>query len=210
MTETITLDGLKEALEESGSSSQLIAKKSISLKTNPSKTTLSRTHNDASNAMKELFIHSFAKLQDRGLHEVLHKKGTDFREEVQNNMSNITQDIEKLTTKWEVYLADMGHEINSNYSNPATVELEPKTPQEIMYLKIIETLDWFCVIQDNMWMANEQSMDSKQQVLRSVTKKIHNFVHSAKTKANVLRRIRSAKSIQELEKKDNIEATEDA
>jgi hypothetical protein len=125
-------------------------------------------------------------------------------------MSNITLDLEKLTTKWEVLLANQGHMIISEYSHPVTVELEPKTPQEIDYLKIIETLDWFCVIQDNLWMANEQPMANKQQVLNSVTKKINGFVHNVKTKANVLRRIRAAKSMQDLEKKVTKEVTVDA
>ena len=210
MTETMSLDALKESLEESGASSQMITKHTVDLKTNPSKTTLTRTHSDVSNALKELFIHSYAKLQNKDLHNVLEKKGSDFREEVQNNMTNIMQGIESLTSKWEILLADMGHDISENYSKPAKVELEPKTPQEIIYLNIIQALDYFCIVQDNLWIANEQDMADKQRVLSSVTKNINNFAHSAKTKANVLRRIRSAKSVEDLtsSKKPTVETAD--
>lgn len=196
MTETMNLDALKESLEESTASSQLIAKHTVELNTNPSKTTLTRTHPDVSSALKELFIHSYAKLPNKELHKVLEKKGSDFREEVQNNMNNIMEGIENLTSKWEMMLADMGHDIIRQYSNPAKVELEPKTPQEIKFLNIIQALDDFCIVQDNLWIANEQDMSDKQRVLSSITKNIGNFAHSARTKANVLRRIRSAKSVE--------------
>lgn len=190
-TSPLSVKELSEALSGPDGSSQIIEERVITLKTNPAKHTLGWSNEDIGRAFNELFMYSHAKLGDKESQAIIDEKGKMYREEVISNMENVVKGIHALTTKWELELAELEHSINKNYSNPVEVKLNPSTPEEHDYIGLIEALDYFVIIQDNLWMAKSETIEAKQRVQQNINKKISSFVSNARSKAKILKSIRS-------------------
>jgi hypothetical protein len=186
----LSMDELRKSLATVDGGSQIIEERVITLKTNPSKHTLSWSLEDISRAFKELYMHSYVKLGNKEKQNALDTKADMFRTEVLQNLKNVKSGLVALTTKWEQELVELEHNINSNYSNSVEVTLNPATPQEHDFITIIENLDYFIIIQDNLWMAKGESIAAKNRTQQSVNKRISALVTSARTKSRIIRNLR--------------------
>lgn len=205
----LTLDELRKNLSVADSSSQIIEERIITLNTNPAKHTLAWSNEDISRAFRELFMHSYAKLGNKLSQGDFDQKASNYRNEVAKNMANVLTGIQHLTTKWENELVELEHPINDNYSNPIVVKLNPSTPEEHDFIRIIEALDYFVIVQDNLWMAKGETLEQKQKVQQSVNKRISALVSNARVKSKTLRNLRLAnKSAAPVEEPSNALATE--
>lgn len=187
---TISFKEMKSSFSQPDTTSQLIEKEVITLKTNPSKHTLGWSYEPVSRAFSEIFIYSHARLEDHERGEKLTQRGEMFRKDVRSNLEKVMLGINTLTSKWEQDLADHEYKINDNYTNPVEVEFTISTPEERQFLKMIESFDYFLIILDNLWHCQEQSMEDKQRVTGKVAQRISGLVTNARKKASTLRRIR--------------------
>jgi hypothetical protein len=204
----LSISELRDSLKGPGGSSQIVEERIITLKTNPSKHTLGWSNEEIARAFKELFMHSYAKLNDKDKQIALDEKANMYRDEVIHNMQNVSKGILALTTKWEQELAELEHRINNKYSNPIEVTLNPSTPQEHEFISLVEAFDYFVIIQDNLWMAKSESIEAKNRVQQAINKKISSFVSNARTKARIIRNIRMNKpTTQESTLEPALEAT---
>lgn len=189
---------LKENIYSTNANSHLIQNCTLSLKTNPSKYTLARGYEQIKNAFLEIFLLSHSKFHnDNERQELLREKADHVRAEITSNMAKINKGLNLLTTKWEEELAIHEYKINDNYTNPIEIDFSIKVPEERDYLKLIESLDYFIIVLDNLWHYKEQTIEDKQRVTGDVINKFTGLVRNATLKAGVLRKIRLKKDLED-------------
>ncbi|MCA6065405.1 hypothetical protein [Thalassolituus marinus] len=182
-----------DLLKELGESpaSQIQVEHTVFIRTNPAKHTLAKEYQRIPKSLQELFLRSHQTMRNKEANALYQEKAKGYREEISRQMGNIREDLEKLTNKWEILLTEIGHQINTNYNNPATVVVQITAPQEREFYELVETMDYLLVVMDNLWHAKEQSLEDKQRVTNNIVKGVAGLGVNAERKAKGLVRLRN-------------------
>ena len=190
MNQAITPEDLIKSLE-TDPNSQIQVTQNVTLRTNPAKHTLAKEYQRIPRAIVELFLKSHQKMTNTEDTLAYNQKADSYRKEVAAQINNIREDMEKLTSKWEIILAEMGHSIETNYNNTQTIQVQITAPEERDFYDLIETMDHLLVVMDNLWFAKEQSLEDKQRVTGHLVKAMAGLGANSERKAKALIRLRA-------------------
>lgn len=168
---TMTPEDLIEDLKNAPPS-YLVESICLTLRTMPAKRAFANEQATISKVFPELFLYSYRKLKQKSVRDKYSAKAEMHRKQIRSQLKNIRQNIAKLTEKWQALLGEMQYEINTNYSAPARISLEYKTPEEREFYDIITSMDFLFVVMDNLWQAKELDLDKKNSVTTNVVSQI--------------------------------------
>lgn len=194
-TETVVSPSDLLKMLESEPSSQMIEVKRLTLKTTPSKRIVSQEYQRIPRCFTSLFLHSYRRIRQPDARVLYESKADVYRNLIMSQMIKASKEIEKLTTRWIELLAsqhDGDFSLNENYSNPVTIEIHIRTPEERDYWQIVEQMDYLLIVMDNLWQSKDMSITDKQKVTTKVIAQVINIgEHSARLSSS-LRRLRDS------------------
>ena len=187
----ISPSDLAKLLEKGEPASQLVDVREYLILANPTKRTIAQEYDRVSKSIRLVFVTSYRKIHNPEARKIYEAKAALYREELRNQMNNISNDLLRLTEKWESELAELEIEPSDNFSNPVKLRVEITSPEQHHFWEIILQMDRLLVVMENLWHYRKLKMEEKQDVIKVITRGIYGFSTNLSRRAGILHRMQS-------------------
>lgn len=171
--QAISPEQMAEEMKNGAPISQLVDVREYMIRANPTKRTVALEYERVAKGLKAVFISSYRRVNDPEARKIYEEKTAFYRDEIRNQMANISKNLSNLTKKWELQLQEAGIEPADTFTNPALLRVNITSPEEHHYWQIIQQMDWLLIVMENLWHYRGLDMEDKQNVVGKITKQIY-------------------------------------
>lgn len=206
----VDLKGLAEIVQDNSHSSQIDLRKTITLNSKAVKTTLLKNYEAIEYSFRNLFRNSYRKYNDPSIQTEYTEKANQEREQVLSQVRNISSFFQTMLDDYEQEIQTRRIDIQEQYTNPISVELQIEVPEMHSIITLFEIGDRVQVLGENLWLAGVINIEHKQELTTEFSKKIQNLARNSGIKANSLMKFGSQLKSAERNNQDSLKQLADA